>query len=59
MAVSSQANLHDAPGQFAEVPVWLEELDAELDAFLASLGIETASSIDAEAMVVAEFAAPE
>jgi hypothetical protein len=59
MAVPSQKNLHDASSQLADLSVWLEELDAELDAHLASLGIETASSIDAEAMALADSLRPE
>ncbi|HEV2260149.1 MAG TPA: hypothetical protein VGS06_44145 [Streptosporangiaceae bacterium] len=59
MAAPSQENLHDASSQLADLSVWLDELDAELDAHLASLGIETASSIDAEAMALADSLRPE
>ena len=31
MAVPSEENLHDASSQLADLSVWLEELDAELD----------------------------
>ena len=54
MAVPSQENFDDASSQLADLSVWLEELDAELDAHLASRGVETASSLDAEAMALAD-----
>jgi hypothetical protein len=59
MAVPSQENLHDASNQLADLSVWLEELDAELDAHLGSLGIETASSLDGDARALADSLRPE
>lgn len=59
MAVPSQENLHDASSQLADLSVWLEELASELDAHLISLGIETASSLDAETIAVADSLRPE
>jgi hypothetical protein len=59
MAVPSRGNLDDASAQLAELSVWLEELDAELDAHLESLGIATSSSLHAEAEALAETLRPE
>jgi hypothetical protein len=59
MATPTQENLEDASSQLAELSVWLEELDAELDAHLESLGIETPSSFDAETKALADSLRPE
>lgn len=59
MAVPSQENLDEASTQLAELSTWLEELDADLDAHLESLGIETSSSLDAETKALAESLRPE
>ena len=59
MAVPSQENLEDASNQLADLSVWLEKLDEELDAHLESLGIETSSSLDASTKVLAETLRPE
>jgi hypothetical protein len=59
MAAPSRENLEGASNQLAELSVWLEELDEELDTHLESLGIETSSSLDAEAKVLAEALRPE
>jgi hypothetical protein len=37
MTAPSRENLEDASSQLAELSVWLEELDAELDSHLAQL----------------------
>lgn len=59
MAAPSRENLEDASSQLAELSVWLEELDAELDSHLASLGVETPSSLDAETKILADSLRPE
>jgi hypothetical protein len=59
MATLSRENLENASDQLAELSVWLEKLDEELDAHLESLGIETSSSLDAETKALAETLRPE
>lgn len=59
MAAPSQENLEDASNQLAELSVWLEKLDEELDAHLESLGIETSSSLDVGSKALAETLRPE
>lgn len=59
MAAPSQENFEDASSQLADLSVWLEELDAELDAHLESLGIATPSSFDAETVALADSLRPE
>jgi hypothetical protein len=59
MAAPSQENLENASNQLAELSVWLEKLDEELDAHMESLGIETPSSLDAETKVLADTLRPE
>jgi hypothetical protein len=54
MVAPSRENVENASNQLAELSVWLEEPDEELDAHLQSLGIETSSSLDAEANALAE-----
>lgn len=54
MVAPSRENVENASNQLAELSVWLEELDEELDAHLNSWGIETSSSLGAEAKALAE-----
>ncbi len=51
MAVPSQENRHDTSTKLAEVSVWLEELEEELDAHLESLGLMTTLDAETEALV--------
>jgi hypothetical protein len=51
MAVPSEENRHDASTKLAEVSVWLEELEEELDAHLEFLGVVTALDAGTEVLV--------
>jgi len=59
MAAPSRENLENASNQLAELSVWLEKLDEELDAHLESLGIETSSTLDSETQALAETLRPQ
>jgi hypothetical protein len=51
MAVPSRENRNDASAKLAELSVWIEELGAELDAHLESLGLVTTLDAETEALV--------
>ena len=59
MAAPSRENLENASNQLAELSVWLEKLDEDMDAHLESLGIEASSSLDTETRALAETLRPE